>query len=511
MSSKVSVSLFDDDFESCSLELNNLIGELDATTQSLRNTLQASIQNTIEFENYRKLKCYFLILGKINEWEALSDENNSITSFDLDIILKSASLDLPRTNLSTLTTNICRKIKNLKQIDELKNENVKLILSSNYLSINATGTTYTENVEKYLSSIGPVRRAEFELNTLRSRLREFIIDNEVSLLVEEGLLEHDTTWSDLLSSYELKKVPLMLNFLQEHIENTRIDQNIPVEKISASKLQKYIDCPQKYFQQYGLKQSPMIKLPSELSVLDLGQIQHKIIEKYFDNENTYKQNNHEKLVDFYLTVWLKERDVLKHVREEYFIEIFSYTQKIIQILCEMKIQLKLEHSFEYDFSIVKDQVNYNGSVDCFLSGAGGKRKILLDFKRSSSVFSSYKSILEYEQIQLWFYLERMIEKKLISLDDEIAIGYIDLSNQENSMLFTNCEDLAAELKNNFEFKKISLFENLPDQVGKYLELENEVLKMMKTDKEYIASPKDAKACMYCSIKNICIKENDGNS
>lgn len=511
-SSKVSVNIFSDDFEHCSNRLDVLLDGNEISTGKLREFIQQEIQLLIRIKNFRSLKCYFTILNKVNEWESLSDENNVLSHFDLDIIKKSASLDLPRTNLATLNPLAQRKIKCLKDLDEFKNSKITMILSSNYLGLKASGSAYTENVEKYLSSIGPVKRAEFEMNILRSRLKEFMADNKVSLLVEDGYIEHETVWSDLLSELKLVKEPLKLNFEQEKFSYITDEKSLELKSISASKLQKYMDCPRKYYQQYALNQTPKVFLPSELNVMELGQLQHKVIEKYFEHSSVYEEEAHEKIVRAYLSRWMKDKDILEHVREEYFIETKSYTQKTIQVISQMKKGLSLDHQFEYEFTESIEGIRYNGSVDCFLSGANGKRKIILDFKRSNSVFLSYKSILEYEQVQLWFYLKRLLHEKLIDKDDEIAIGYIDLSKFENSTLFTNDEGLAHELKSNYEFQKISLFKDFPSQLDEYSVLEEQAVTKMQQDRDFHPSPSGEKACNYCSIKNICSKEKpNGNS
>ena len=510
-STKVAVDIFQDEFEQCSHGLSQLIDGKEHSTDKVREFIQQQIQTVLKQKNYRLLKCYFIILNKINEWESLSDTNNNLGQFDLDIISKSASLDLPRTNLTSLSPGLEKSIKCLKNLDEFKDTQIVMILSSNYLGLSASGSSYTENVEKYLASIGPVKRSEFELNVLRSKLKEFFSDNKVSLLIEEGFIDQEAVWSDLLAGIELIQEPFNLNFNQDHFHYQPSLVEIDLKSVSASKLQKYLDCPAKYFHQYGLKNSPMVMLSTELNVMELGQLEHKVIEKYFEKYNEFDEKAHTDIVNNFLYLWLKEKVISQHIRDEYYIEVKSYTQKIIQVIAQMKRELALEHHFEYDFSEQRDDLKYIGSIDCFLSGAGGKRKIILDFKRSNSIFTSYKSILEYDQIQLWFYLKRLLNKGLIDPTDEIAIGYIDLSNFDNSTLFVNDQDLAKDLKAQYGFKKISLFDDLITQIDDYSHLEDKTVEKMKNDKNFSPLPREEKNCQYCSIRNICSKEAYGHA
>lgn len=508
---KVAVDIFEEEFSESINEIHQYFTVEEISVEWLRDKLSEYLKSCIETEKYRLFKCYSVILNKVNEWESLSDENLSLNGFDFNIITQSAKLDLPRTNLTNIDLKNTGNIKNLKNIDEFKSNEVTIVLSSEYLSLNAGSSKFTENVEKYLASIGPLRRSEFEFNTIKARFKELVDDNDVSLCVEEGLLEHDTGWSDILESYELNKIYTELDFSQSQFINRLTSSPVSLETISASKLQKYIECPQLYYQQYGLKQSPMIELPSELSVMDLGQMEHKVIEKYFDKNSSYDEKTHRKLVDFYLTHWSQNRMIPEYLKNEYFVEIFSYTQSTIKLLFELSSELQLKPTFELDFGISKDDLLYRGSVDCFLKNDSTNSKIILDFKRSNSVFTSYKSILEYDQIQLWFYISRLFEKELVKLTDQLAIGYVDLSNQENSMVFVNDEELANELKSKFGFKKVSLFEDFSEQLKAYQEFEEQKIQSLKVDSAFVPNPKDISSCHFCAIKNVCPKEAYGDS
>lgn len=509
--SKVQVDIFGHDFEECKSLLLNFMDQDEIETQKLRDFIQQQMQLCVSNQNFRLLKCYFVVLGKMNEWEALSDDNTILNLFDMEILTKAAILDLPRTNLATLDGQEKGQIFSLKQLQDIDGRKVNLILSSNYLSLAAAGSLYTENVEKYLASIGPIRRAEYDLAVLKAKLREFFTNNDVCLLLENGYLEHEPVWSDLLEELPLNTQKVELDFSVKKFSHEFPGQQLSTQKFSASKIQRYLDCPQKYYQQYGLKQSPQVILPSQLSVLDLGQLEHKVIEKYFEKNSQYDEKNHDNLIHYYLEKWCSDKDLAQHIIEEYFIEIKSYTTSIIQLIARLKLELGLEHKFEYEFAQETPKGIFNGSIDCYLFEPNGSKKIILDFKRSNSLFTSYKTILEYEKIQLWFYLKRLIASGEVNLDDEVAIGYIDLSHQENSMLFINQKDFMDVLKKDFGFKKSSLFENFPDQLNTYTEIEESLVDNIINDVSFLPKPKDAKACQYCSVKNICSKEDYGNS
>ena len=127
-----------------------------------------------------------------------------------------------------------------------------------------------------------------------------------------------------------KEMDFRTNQFQFHLETHK--QNI--KKISASRLQKYLECPQKYYLNSVEKINPMIQFETELSVLELGQIQHKVIELYFESESTFQVEAHEDIINRTLSSYIKDRDIPVFMREEYFIEVKTYTQKAIEVIID---------------------------------------------------------------------------------------------------------------------------------------------------------------------------------
>jgi CRISPR/Cas system-associated exonuclease Cas4 (RecB family) len=497
---KVSVDLFGDELEEAFLRLEHEIGD-EAPSASIREFIQSQMKSCIEDGSFRLLKCYLVLLNKINEWESLGSDNSTLKEFDMKIIKDSAVLDLPRVNLTSLDSEVHTSIKSFKNLDEAKDDKILLGINSSHQGIKGIGANYTENVEKYLSAIGPIRRAEFEVNIFKERLFEFFDDNDVMLVVEEGLLEHDTHWSRFFSG-------VLLSPEETNIDYSGYNNKIEIEtqkynliNISASKLQKYIECPRKFYLGYADKLNPELSFDDELNVMELGQLEHKVIEDYFQRENIYIEDTHNKLINDLLAKQIGEKYVDAQVVEEYFIEIKAYTFNVIQKLFEIQEKLDLKAKFELPFNMKGRGIEFRGSIDCYLENKN--LKMILDFKRSNFTFPSFTSILAFDQVQLWFYLSRLFQLENISPDDQIVFGYIDLSDISNSMLFCNDEDLVPILKKEMGFSKVKLVKDFEEHMEEYTKFENKYIDELSVEEDFPARPHSEQSCGYCAVKNIC--------
>ena len=512
LSFKISADLFGDDHK----KITNLIeNDLDKSIEKnieldkLKENLKSYSDTFIKDQSFRELKVCLNYLMILNHWESLSSDNDVIGKFDLKILSEAAELDLPRTNLTTISnskqSNIVKSIKNL---DEFKNEEIIFGVHVNHGGINGIGANYSENVEKYLSSIGPIRRAEFEVNTLKCRLEEFISDNDVLLLIEDGIIEHDTTWSKIISNLELEelsrenlKVMKPVYKLDSSIENN-------LSKISASRLQKYIECPRKYYLQFIEKTMPQIDFDDELNVLEIGQIEHEIIEKYFESTKEINEEIFEKTILVTLNKYIATKKISQKLREEYLVEVKAYTWSTINALVHLIEEFELKELFEFDFQLRKNETLYSGSIDCYLKAKTGNTKILIDFKRSNYSFKSLTSILKFEQIQLWFYLQRLIELQEINTEDTLVFGYIDLSNSENSSFFSNDKDYLKTFKKVLGKCKTQFIADFDAKIEEYGQYENDAIVSLEKEELFYPKPFNKDSCGYCSVASICPRDKE---
>ena len=159
--------------------------------------------------------------------------------------------------------------------------------------------------------------------------------------------------------------------------------------------------------------------------------------------------------------------------------------------------------FEAEFDYIESETTFRGSMDCICYNDNAI--LLLDFKRSNFSFTSFTSILNFEVIQLWFYASRIKKLGLNQEAADITIGYIDLSDMTNSMLFTSSKDLLTVYKKDLGFSKVKLVPNIDEIRTEYNEFEQATMKRLFEESEFTPKPKNEAICNFCSISNICQK------
>ncbi len=506
MKFKVGVDLFQAEFNFIYNQLEEMFDDEDLNSDELREILNEHSVKLINQERFREIKVITLFLQKIEEWESLSSENTELGLFDLSILKESILLDLPRINLSSFNSKSTCNLYSIADLEKVKNKNVYFCLNSNYGALQGGGAVHSENVEKYLASIGPIRRVELELEVLKCKMKEFFSDNNVEIITESGLIDHDTTLNKIFSNLKLENAEAVPEDL---VEKSFLDidiENVEVNSMSASKLQKYIECPRKYYHQYISKFNPSVSLNSELTPLELGQIEHKVIEDFFKQNLELSDEILSRLINEVMAPYFLEKIIER--KADYLLEVKAYTFSCIEWLLGLKESIpELNLQFEYPLNLT-NEVKILGSVDLFAQCDG--TTILIDFKRSNHIFKSFTSVEEFKQIQLWFYLTKLIDMDAIKTGD-IITGYIDLSKLENSMFFTSTKELAKAYKPLLAPAKIKAIEEFEDTLSAYSELESKYITALLSDRDFLPMPRDKESCTYCSVSNICSRGLNGNT
>jgi hypothetical protein len=500
---KIPVNLFDEPYSEVLSDFTELVKHKKIENNKVRVFLQEKISSYSADGNFRHLKVALLFLSKVNEWEDLSDENDYMDSFSLKVIHETVALDLPRINIANLDGQAQSEVYSLKEIEQVKNKKIVFALNSNHGGVGGSEVTYSENVEKYLVSIGPLRRADLEDAILKAKFKEFVADNDVEFMLEEGLLEHDSGISKLFDGldFELAKTKKMLISHKKYVSLEV--QETSLVKMSASRLQKYLECPQKYYLSYVSKLGPYLDLDSELNVLELGQIEHKVIEEYFKQKDIFEED----FLDELISTTIKKYELKKKIihLDEYLVEVKAYTQGAIKVLLELKIKFNFDFKFEHPFYYKNEAgLTYNGSID--LLAINKDFSLIIDFKRSNRVFTSFNSILNFEQIQLWFYMMRMSHLNQMNLSAELSFGYMDLSDMSNTMLFTNEKELVKDLKQFRPITKVKYVDNFDELIIKYENFETDLLTQLKSEERFSPAPRTQNSCTFCPVNNTCPRE-----
>lgn len=468
-------------------------------------TAQFFAKEAVDKQDFRAIKAATVFIETVNEWVSLSEHNETLSSFDLKIIFDSARLDLPRNSIFSSGKNESLVLRSLKNIEQkIKSDQSAFCITSSFDGIKQSSSIYSESVEKYLASIGPVRRGEFEFLILKSKIIEHLRDEKSILFVEDGITEHDLGWSNILSSFNL--VPVQIDVTsknQRAYQVALMESSYELNSMSASKLQTYLDCPRKFYLSYVLKQRPRIELTQQLNYMQLGLIEHAVIEKYLKTNSDFEQQLLDDQILEVLNDFESQGRLLPEKKEEYWLEVKALCTEVIKELIELNKLIGIKLNFEYKLP-GNDQIEINGSIDCY--GQGQFHNVIFDFKRGAGSIPSLSGLKEFTKIQLWFYLDKLKDSEIKLGVKKLLWGYINLSSLEDSLIFCDDEVTIELLKGSGlkMFKKLYLFdEKMKELVQEYNKFELKKIKEIQDETRFPCRPKEVKVCQYCELANIC--------
>ena len=208
---------------------------------------------------------------------------------------------------------------------------------------------------------------------------------------------------------------------------------------------------------------------------------------------------HEKLSKEILDKFIRENVIVLEFLEyeKYIIEIRNYSRSGINILLNIK-EIDPYCKFRFEVAIdMKEDYDLIGFVDCIVETNIGI--MIFDFKRSAASIPSFSGWKEYSKIQLWFYANYAG----IKIDDIACLGYLNLSDIENSLILPTSTDVYSELFgkigskiNKKEFPFIEL-------CNAFQEFCHDTICEIREEKDFLANPKDNSVCTYCSVSNVC--------
>ena len=450
--------------------------------------LKEQAREVAQREEFLKLKVISTLLLRCNEWLSLSDLCEQITYSDFKTILEITSLDLPRINYTELSREgSFRPVYSLKEIEFIENAEIEFVFMDNYSTFSSSSLSI-EAIDKFLSSVGPLRRVEFDLYGLKNKIRSLVQNNNVNLVLEKDLYSRSKELSEIFPEEILNFESLNLDFTKNIIQNILAKKSSEV--FSATRLQTYLDCPRKYYFQYQEKLRKDIVLQEQVNSLEIGRVEHKVIERFFNEEKSVLEN----IIEEELKTLFSNKKLSLSEKERVKDEVTYYGQNGIEFLKQLEADLKFELNIGQD--------SFTGQIDCF--GETSEYKIVIDLKRSNFSFTSFSSIEEYQKIQLWFYLNRLLTSGLISQDRNVIIGYVDLSHVDNSMFFTSHKNLVGSLKE-LGVSKVKFLDNFWEAVQCYQKLELDIINKIRAEKMFEPTPLKAQICEFCDFKAICPK------
>ena len=461
------------------------------------------LQRSIERQNFREIKNNSSIKKFLQQWKEKSNENRVFCQFDWELMKQVLLLDSPRLFYAPLAKEGSKgKVLGLNGLFG-DSETPKLIIAqSKYRGFQSTHSEYGLETLEHLATIGPVKREEFELLFVKQTFDEILESEEVYIFLEEGLETESLAWNELMDSLsserEFYEIPLEYKTKHEVDFLLKKSTSHVVKSISPTKLQAYIDCPQKYYYQHVERINIYPHLEQDLLANEKGQMEHRIIGAYLEKFSTFDENFFSEVCRNEMALFCeKERKGLSQVDNLLITEeVGRYAKNGVVFLLGF---LKNLEDFQIHFEVpIHDQKShfFKGSVDCVIQSEGGD--YLFDFKRSSSSIPRRKNVEEYKKIQLWYYAAHLPPSYSWK-----GLGYLNLKDPDNSLFW---------LENLFSInKKTDLVSDLNLLIENYRKVERDNLQQLFREKDFPALPLSPDCCRFCPLNSLCPKGPDKGS
>jgi hypothetical protein len=516
---KASFDLFGQGIHDFSIELkkspDKTLGGLIEYIKNKIETFNKSETSFVQLKTYllwnSVLQDAFELLPIFLGTENLKSEELVLDSFLLGLFEEIACLNAPRNNLSCWGTKPSGRVKSVAQNSKQNFEQSKIVhLDIHNFENESMGQDLPSSAMKVLHSLGPIKRGKLDQYIRFSHMLDILKSNNSILLVEDGSFQESVVFKEL--SAQFAEVTYWGN---RHSNHKEIKNNLGLKKInigkrkllpfSATKIQTYIDCPQKFYFSVIEKFKNFPEYKKSLRFDQLGSLEHKIIELYLKNYECFNEKEHLKFTNEYFQSFLSESSIKLdfYHYEKYRQELVNYSRGGIEEL------LKLHKILNYSDRLFEAPLNNNkeemiGSVDCVMSTDSSFG--LVDFKRSSSGIPTKKDFLEYKKVQLWIYYKyfNLKEKKCDFL------GHINLGQPEKSVYYVFNKALATSLKKSTEIHAtiVSIENDDEEATLKFDSYINGMMEKIIDDKIFPPIPRNQAICLYCPVNNFCFSEND---
>lgn len=448
--------------------------------------------------------------------KAIQDVPGCLTVQPLDYFLMSLlreviALDAPRNNLiPLLPTDAEVSVYSLKDFHALPNEGATALCIDGSLGpVKSDHRPFSPEMEKMLAKLGPVRRPELEFLFLRAELAELWPRPQLTLLIEDGLLKHDLGWKRIFEGFELQFIPTQLSSAQVEPNYAFFKAHAAAPassgKISASRLQDFLDCPRRYYADRIEKIIPRVEATLELEPMTLGTIEHALVEWGWKQGASVWAKPGE--LETHAMSLVNERDQLKRLspalRAAAASEAAIYARNGLERLAALVRALPgTTFAFEVEIKVP----GRTGFIDCL--GTGGGTLLLLDFKRSKGKNPSLDGWEEdYPKIQLWFYLRALQEQGLLTSEQRLGVGYLFFKDLDKSWLA--CDSSVATAIEAVVPKWAQAWDDREGALQRYGVFEDAARARLASETNFLPQPRVDDVCDTCALRALCPQGSGG--
>ena len=468
----------------------------------IKKQFDLELERPIEKKEFRLIKIYSLLYDIVEEYISLSSDNEFLKFYDLQVIREILSLNYPRDYF--IPINDQDKKCSLFGLNELENcaktENPLFVISEDYQGVKKGGSRYQEEVIRFLTSLGPIQRPELEFLIVREKFRELIKEKKYTFCVQEGLLDGDRNWNDFLKGISFNKLDVEKNMSSTIHSFLEVEPSLFEGKLSASKLQTFIDCPRKFYYSFVERREIEASNSKEIRPNEIGNLEHEVIENYFKDRKVWDEDYFIVLVEkSYSDFVLKNNKAVGKMKEKLSVfEIYNYCENGIRFVLNILENLPgSEIEFE---AYLKGNENVSGRIDCLVKFEG--KFAILDFKRSGFSIPTKTDIQKFNKIQLPFYLSHYGHES----SEVLFWGYVNLSEPSESLIINGEHELGKDLMERVNYKvssRKSVFDDMSSWFAEYTNFENETILKLQNECEWHALPLKDDICTFCSVSNLC--------
>ncbi len=471
--------------------------------ERLREWIQEEKRRLLSLKEMGALRSY-KVLTLIEE--ALTEvpvalQGQSLDSFLLQLLREVVELDSPRNHaIPLLREPPPVRVGGLNELDSVGVGPVALCLSSAYGPIKGDNRPYSPDLEAQLAKLGPVKRPELDFLFVKSALSELLAHPGLTVLMEEGLLDHDLAWKQVFEGRELETSPAGLPSTRAVPDYGFFGAEGPAPSfgdVSASRLQDYFDCPRRYHARRVSKLVPEVRAAAVLDPMERGTLEHALL------GGAWQAGRERWRVEGFL-----EGEAERLLRELTPDKRLTPVQKAA-VLGEAVVCARngLESLAAVERALPGTRFNFEspltapgrrGSIDCL--GTGGEALVLVDFKRAKGANPSHGAWGDMEKIQLWFYLRAL--KLAGQLPPKFVVGYFFLKDPSDSWLAANDGELKARLEAEWG-KGARDFADWEACLERYAAVEDGLLARLACESVFPPRPRGPQVCLGCELKPLC--------
>lgn len=458
-----------------------------------------SLKDSYEFKKYRAFQLFEEAYKSLKE---LTDQEVKMDVFFRKLLRDVSLLNQPRTSFIPLLQEKgvihLKDMSSLESIDQTKK--IYLCVDEVFEDIQGLGLNYRDAIAKELSALGPLKRNDLDLQFRQWELENLLSDAKVTLLMPPGVLKHNLVWKRIFQNVEMMMQDFGTSGVAKKMNSylASFPKKNYAGNFSASRLQTFLDCPQKFYFSYVEKMNPDLKLNKDIDPRVSGTLIHKVIEER--NSGTVEAISRRVLNEYILE---NELSLPRDTFERRLLIITQRARNGLDFMAKLDSILPgIEWHIEKDFTDEQDY-KISGKIDCL--GIHKDHVFLLDFKSTKFSASANIEIESMDSLQLWVYA--LAAQRIVPDFDKksIVMGYVVLDDPSTSNILIQDEDLFKSIKE----ARFARPKHITDSVSELLKaaqvrVDDLVIKV-REEKVFPPSPRKPSHCDLCEIRLVCPK------